>query len=127
VLDLLRFASAAAGGDDTLPGFSKYAASLGDELDHSGLSMSDVVRKVVGLMSPWDKPFGVLSIKATKAKYRVLLDGMEVGLTTWISRIQPGVHQVYAVRAGKTAYSNTMLKLTAGDRIEIDLDQLVKP
>jgi hypothetical protein len=126
VLDQLRFSAVQSGKQDTPVSFNSYLAGLQDELDHPGLSTSGIVHSIIELMSPWDEPLAVLSVRASDGTYQILLNATEVGLTNWTRRVKPGTYRVRVVRNFKVAYSSDSVTLAADESKVIDLDR-VKP
>jgi hypothetical protein len=123
VLDKLRFESILAGNKDQASDFNSYVKSLQNELSHPDLSTSDTVRSLVRLMSVWEKPFGVLSVRSAKGSFTVLIDGAEIGVTNWIGRLEPGIHRVRVVTRGVVVYSSDTVAISAGASKEIVADE----
>jgi hypothetical protein len=126
VLDRLRFAAVNSGKKDTEPEFASYLKTLADELSHPELSMSDVVHSIIDLMSPWDRPVGVLSVRSSKGTFQILLNAAEVGLTNWSARLVPGTYRIRIVKDLKVVYSSNDLQIAANETKIIDLDPLLK-
>jgi hypothetical protein len=124
VLDQLRFSAIDSGKLDNRPGFDAYLKTLEDELSHPDLSTSDIVHSVIDIMSPWDQPLAVLSIRASSGTYRILLNATEVGVTPWTRRLKPGIYSIRIVKDLRAAYSADDLTLTADETKVIDVDKL---
>jgi len=124
VLDRLRLAASQSDDSTLREHFGKYLEALADELSHPGLSMSDVVHAVVQLMSPWDSPVGVLSVRSSKNTFTILIDAKVVGITNWCQRLAPGTYRIRVARNLTAVYSEDHFTLAAGDNKVIDVDKL---
>jgi hypothetical protein len=124
VLDQLRLAASLSDDTTLREHFSKYLEALVDELSHPGLSMSNVVHTIVQLMSPWDSPLGVLSVRSSKNTFTILIDAQVVGITNWCQRLPPGTYRIRVARNLTAVYSEDHFTLAAGDNKVIDVDRL---
>jgi len=124
VMDQLRFSSFDSGKKDTVVEFNSYLKNLSDELNHPDLSMSDVVAKIVDLMSPWDKPVAVLAVRSDKGTYQIILNAAQVGITNWARRLVPGTYRIRVVKDLRVVYSSNGLSLAPGENRTIDIDNL---
>jgi hypothetical protein len=122
VMDQLRFSSFDSGKHDTLVEFNSYLKNLSDELNHPDLSMSDVVAKIIDLMSPWDKPVAVLAVRSDKGTYQIILNATQVGITNWARRVVPGTYRIRVVKDLRVVYSSNGLTLAPGENRTIDID-----
>jgi hypothetical protein len=125
VLDRLRYASLTSGKADSNSEFEKYLVTLNDELGHPELSMSDVVHSIIEMMSPWDKPAGILSVRSSKGTYQILLDTIEVGVTNWTGRLAPGKHRIRIVKDLKVVFSANDYQIAADEYKVLDLDSVI--
>jgi hypothetical protein len=124
VLDQIRFASTQANDQDASVNLEKYLVALNEELGHPGLGTSDVVLAVIKIMSPWDKPLGILFVHSSKNTYNILLNTNLVGITNWSRRLEPGTYRIRVIRHLDSVYSDNALTITAGETKDIDLDKL---
>ena len=123
VLDQLRFSAVDAGKPDDLTGFDAYLTTLQDELSHPDLSTSDVVHSIIDIMSPWDEPLAILSVRA-RGTYYVILNANPVGVTNWTRRLKPGTYNIRVVKDFQVAYSADTLRLEADETKVIDIDKV---
>jgi len=124
VLDQIRLASTQANDLEASVNFDKYLMVLNEELGHPDLGTSDVVLAIMKIMSPWEKPLGVLSVHSSKNTYNILLNTNLVGITNWARRLEPGTYRIRVIRHLDSVYSDNSLTIKANETKDIDLDKL---
>jgi hypothetical protein len=126
VLDRIRLASTQANDADPSATLESYLGALNEEMGHPDLGTSEVVIAIIKIMSPWDKPLGVLSVHSSKYTYNILLDTKIEGITNWSRRLEPGTYRLRVIRHYDSAYSNNALTISADETKDIDLDKLTQ-
>lgn len=122
LLDELRWDAYVVKQDDSSEAMEAYLGTIEQELKKPGLSMGEVVTKLVSISQVWRGASGLLIVESQTKGIPVLLDGAEAGMTTWERRLAPGTHSVEVIRGGKTVYSNRNVRIEDGKECRINID-----
>jgi hypothetical protein len=122
LLDELRWDAYVVKQDDSIAAMEAYLETIDQELRKPGLSMGEVVTKLVSISQVWRGTSGLLIVEARTTGIPILLDGAEAGMTNWERRLAPGIHSVEVVRGGRTIYSNKNVRIEDGKEWRINID-----
>jgi hypothetical protein len=122
LLDELRWDAYVVKQDDSTKAMESYLKTIDQELRKPGLSMGEVVTKLVTISQVWRGASGLLIVESQTKGTPILLDGTEAGMTTGERRLAPGTYSVDVVRGGRTVYSNRKVRIEDGKECRIDID-----
>jgi hypothetical protein len=122
LLDELHWDAYVVKEDDSGEAMGSYLKMIDEELTKPGLSMGEVVSKLVAISQVWRGASGLLIVESQTKGIPILLNGSETGMTTWERRLAPGAYSIDVVRGGRTVYSNRNVKIEDGKECRINID-----